>query len=529
MGAGRISRHRCADRRLDRLVRVAARVALASLLLLTAACTSDERNPRSKEPAPSASASPQTRTDGFTRVVAPFGLPDRSPSWGAAGVDWNLDSWPDLLVGRHKRHAALLISRDGDLEETAAGNLTEPAPGRKIYDLHPCAWGESNADGVPDLYCTSGAQSGEGEGPNRLLVQGPSGHLRDVAPEVGVDDPTGRGRSVNWLDFDQDGDLDLFVGNEVREGVPNVLFENQDARFLPTSSPVATSLAVRSSSWGDLNNDGYPDLFVLGHGALGSRAYLGGENGFTETEIDEVTGRPWLSAAFEDTNDDGWVDVALVSETETLILRNRSGELELQSRITSTDGRMAVWLDADNDGDVDMFLVRGAPGEPPAPDAKDRADQLWTQGPGGKFSRSLSIESEHGNGEAATAADYDRDGDIDLFISNGYRNTFGSFEMLWNETRGKWLGIELLGPPENPLGIGSRVSVELGATVLHRAVTDEVSFQTQSDVRILHFGLGETQEESAIARVRWPGGAVTCTPIETDRYSAIDIKTAEAC
>lgn len=510
-------------RRLTRSVAVGM---IASLLILNASCTT---GPEVADPEPERVEGPQRFGLHFESTTA-LGLPPVSPSYGMTAVDFNLDGWSDLLVGRHKRHPRFFVNQSGVLQGRPLAALDEPAPGRAIYDLHGCSWGEANGDGRPDVYCVSGAQDGQGEGPNRLLIQTEAGNLSDQAAAFGLVDSRGRGRTANWMDVDRDGDLDLFVANEIRAGVPSALFENVDGEtFRRVDSPLAAEFPVRSSASADWNNDGYPDILVLGHGFTASRAFLGGQHGFVEVQIPLITGAEWLSATFEDLDNDAAVDVILVSEDRVIVMRNRNGSLVSGEELSVKGGRMATLLDVENDGDLDIFLVRGAMGDPPPPGARNLPDLLYTQGGNGELHRRAvpSLKGPaHGNGNASVAADFDRDGAVDLFVANGYLDVGGPFQFLRNTSEiGNWVEIELVGDDRNPLAIGSTVHVSWMSREITRFVTDEVAFQTQGPVRLLHVGIDDGDEVEI--EVTWPDGQRSCTRSRANEQ--IQVQRSDNC
>ena len=118
-----------------------------------------------------------------------------------------------------------------------------------------------------------GAFVGMRAGPNHLLVQR-GDRFVNLAADLGVRDKFGRGRSVNWLDFDGDGDLDLFVGNKRRDGHPDALFRNHGDGFARVDSAVSSAgTSTTGSSWSDWDRDGDPDLLVTQYGERPPRAW----------------------------------------------------------------------------------------------------------------------------------------------------------------------------------------------------------------------------------------------------------------
>ena len=499
-------------------------------LVLIAACTDEPRIRGAREAAAKGAKADRRDVEPFFQEVSDA-IGARTPpsrTWGSAFVDFDRDGWPDLLVGRHLRKALLLRNRSGlSFSLLDEPSLTVVEEGRTYYDRHGCAWGEANGDGSPDAYCAAGAQSGEGEGRNQLLLQTRSG-LRDAAAEMDVQDALGRGRSVHWLDFDGDGDLDLFVGNEIRSGRPNVLFENLGGEgFVRADAGLSVETPTRSSSWTDWDNDGDPDLVVLGHGFVGSRAYRNIGGHYEEVVVPSLTGQSWLSASWGDFDVDGWADVALVSETRLLIMRNERGSFREIRSLSLDAGRMAAWLDVDNDGDLDAFVLQGQPGDPPASGAVNAPDFFLLNREGAfRVNLSDSVRGpRRGNDESVAVSDYDRDGRLDLHVTEGYLNVLGGQRLLTNRTSiGNWIGVELDGPNQNPFGIGSRIVADTGKSRLHYFMNDGVAFASQSEIGYAHVGLGSANE--AVIRVTWPDGTSSCIRSEASEIVRLSYGSA---
>ncbi|MGD9602570.1 MAG: CRTAC1 family protein [Gammaproteobacteria bacterium] len=152
---------------------------------------------------------------------------------GAAWGDLDADGLPDLYITNHLRNAQLFRNESGRLTEVTAEWLDADALGA---DKHGAAWADFNRDGRLDLVQLTGAVQGRGEEPKRLFVNDGT-RLVDRAPAWGVDNPTARTRMPLWLDPDGDGKLDLLQGAEQRldSSDPPRYFRQQDTAFIDAS------------------------------------------------------------------------------------------------------------------------------------------------------------------------------------------------------------------------------------------------------------------------------------------------------
>ena len=268
------------------------------------------------------------------------------------------------------------------------------------------AFFDYDRDGDLDLYMTNRI------GPNRLWRNDGHRVFVDVAATVGADGGGHDGSGVAAADYDNDGDLDLYLANSDGDVLlKNQLTETRTATFLDVTATafpgITTPQRGTSASWGDYDKDGYLDLYITNHRALPGTAvgsqdrlfYNNGDGTFTDVSSLLMAG---------DSNGDGNDD-------------NIGGY-----------GFIASWTDYDNDGDLDIFLINDCPFGPVGTKlfrndgGTDPLDWRFTE-----VSENVGA-ADCRNGMGIAVGDYDRDGWPDYFYTNIYsplllHNDGGSF------------------------------------------------------------------------------------------------------
>ena len=166
----------------------------------------------------------------FEEVTAQSGISFSGRSMGLAWGDYNGDGWPDLYTSNHNALSSLWANNhNGTFTNVFPGKWTNPS----TPDTHGAAWGDFNNDGYQDVMNMSGGGSGVGSSPSVFLVSN-GDTLTDEALEVGIQDPTARGRTPLWLDWNNDGLLDLFTANLARPDgqSPSGLWLQSGGRFV---------------------------------------------------------------------------------------------------------------------------------------------------------------------------------------------------------------------------------------------------------------------------------------------------------
>jgi hypothetical protein len=448
---------------------------------------------------------------GFREVTRESGITAAGGvSWGAVWEDYDGDRDPDLFANRHYVASRFFVNAAGQYQKHDEDFTHLPGYKPKDdgpMDRHACGWGEVNGDRVPELLCIQGADRGQGSGPNQLIFRIGDGFV-DRASRWGVAHPDARGRTLNWLDYDLDGDLDVFLGNAYRTGYPNKLLRNvRDGFRRVRASGLERTASTLSSTWSDWDNDGDPDLLVTfkKHRAT---AYENRGGRFKSVDLGVVTARRWTSATWGDFNGDGRTDVHLIASTSSVVAKNVGGRFRKAYRFGLSRGRASTWFDVDNDGDLDLFVVQGRR------NGINQRDLLLVRGPRGfvRLSANRWAGTSAGDGDSVVAADSDVDGDTDIFITNGHANPFDRSnqpQLLVNDTSGgRSISLRLIGNRFNPWGMGSRIRVRAGNKIYKREITDGINYRSQSGVSVISLGI----RHAATARIKvsWPGGGRDC-------------------
>jgi len=433
----------------------------------------------------------------FTDVSKQAGVADDGLGKGVAFADVNNDGFADLYVSNKGGSNKLYINNgDGTFRDTTAtAGAGIDAPGFTMGSV----FGDYDNDGNVDLYLATGGQY-EIEA-NRLFKGNGDGTFVDVTESAGVGLKVFT-YSASFVDYDNDGDLDLYCAN-YGVGAKNVLFQNNGNG---TFTDVTDAAGVGDKSWSwmgvwsDVDNDGDVDLYVVnGRYPAGepNRLYVNNGNGtFSEEAVARgVNDANWgLGASFADIDNDGDQDLFVSNYIggNNLYLNNGKGVFtQATAQIAAGQegwGKGPTFGDIDNDGDLDFYEG----------DCK-LANQLYLNDGKGRF---VNVAANQPQLQCATVrtkgtafADIDNDGDLDLYVIN-----WGAENKLYlnNQNDSNW--VKLTG-----LGFGAKVALYDGERlVASREVRSATGFCAQEPA-VVHFGV--KAGKSYTAKISYPGGA----------------------
>jgi hypothetical protein len=417
----------------------------------------------------------------FVDVAPSLGLDVFAMAGGVIMDDMDNDGFLDLVVSSADPCQPLhYFHNNGDgtfSDRTERAGLAGQLGGLNLVQA------DFNNDGWLDILVMRGAW----QTPVRhsLLRNNGDGTFADVTQQAGLAFPTAT-QAAGWADFDNDGHLDLFVGNE---NAPSQLFHNNgNGTFTDVAhrAGVHRIAFTKGATWGDYDNDGYPDLYVSNEGDENFLYHNNHDGTFTELAGRLRVEKPIWSFPvwFFDYDNDGWLDLYVSSHIESVteVLRGYLGlrrRAETQALYRNLAGKAfqnvtrethldrvtmpmgANFGDVDNDGYLDFYLGTGAPSY-----AALVPNMLFRNREGKRFveitasSGTGSLQKGHGvaigdlfhEGEPAIVAQLGGMVPGDKYYTAVFRNP---------GTHNNWLSVKLVGVKTNRAAVGARIKLTI--------------------------------------------------------------------
>jgi len=463
---------------------------------------------------------------------------------GACVVDFNKDGFEDVYI-TGGMNDDMLYKNNGNGTFTNIFEKSGMAV-TKNFVTQGVTGADVNRDGLVDLFVTTITRRDRHEiiprAINLLFLNNGNSTFRDATKEYGLDQLFSFSTSASFGDFNADGWPDLYVGNYFNEykgklsvindntvveanqiAKGNLLLNEKGKKFRDVYSNYG--LEHRGFGFGgiftDFDNDGDQDLFVNHDFGYKRTPDMLLENHFPRKKFKDVAKEKGMDlkinsmgTAVGDYNNDGLMDYYMtnikfnyfmVNEGAGKPFVNKAPDLGMQFFAISWGANFA---DFDNDGDVDLFVANGDLN----PNCVAMAN-FYFENIGGKFedhARAIGL-ADYGISRGSVVFDYDNDGDLDLLVVNqepviaDYPVPSVTKLFRNDSTMGNWIKIILKGVDAESHGIGSKIEVEAGGRKMIREIDGGASSIFSQSSVMAHFGLGNAAKIDKIT-IYWTGG-----------------------
>lgn len=480
----------------------------------------------------------QINAQQFLRTESAAGLNQLRENNGVAAADFDNDGDLDLFVvakikdapGEEKTHSALFRNDNNGrfTNITNQAGLSNLFPKEDYSAFNPAldgvkygvSWGDYDNDGFPDLFFTHQLRV-------QLFHNNGNGTFTERTTQAGFTKFNNCwNTSATWFDFNKDGYLDIYIADWGKCDYNSFYLNNGNGTFTNVTTQFKSLEKNRKSYIGfpfDMNSDGWLDIYVTNDGKVPNELLVN-VNGTSVLENAQQYGinnaGDDMGVGIGDYNNDGAFDFYVTNINKNVFYKNNGNnvftDIAVEKNIYNTGWAWDnIFADFDLDGDEDLFIVNGF--SITGPQKNRYFKNLLIEGQDGFLDVSDEVKlGEMTIGTSACAFDYDNDGDQDLFVSNNNRESFFYSNQEVETESNKWFKVSLQGTTSNRDAIGTTISVSTNLGTYHRYYTG-IGFLSQS-LQPVHFGLRNASIINEIV-VKWPSGLVeSYTNIEPNSY-----------
>lgn len=420
---------------------------------------------------------------------------------GVSFCDFNGDGWDDLTFATQEgREILFFINRNGIFEPVDLEI-------RDTFATKQVLWVDYDNDGDKDLFATSII------GANKLYENNGSMVMKDVTQGRGFFTEDLYSYGASFGDIDNDGDLDAFITHRdvITRNQYNYLYRNDNGVYTDITESAGLFLGNDLSfcaAFFDYDKDGYQDIYVSNDKYTVSNKLYHNLGDGTFEDVSETSGAgiaiDAMSTTIDDYNADGWLDIYVTNTTQGNYHLRNNGDgtftnlAESLGTIFNSIGWGAVYLDADNDADLDLYVSGMLSG------VDTRLHAAFYQNNNGLFSipSNIGFEDDSRKSFANAIGDFNNDGLADIVVMNDTENNF-----LWqnlSQAPHDFLKIKLEGTVSNKDGIGSWIEVRANDSSQYRYTLCGEGYLGQNSGYEM-IGLGPNSEIEYI-KVSWLSG-----------------------
>jgi hypothetical protein len=450
----------------------------------------------------------------FEKITSGELVDIKQRSYSATWADINNNGYDDILIlGLGIDDESVLYINNGDGTFTASPNSGITS---HMGPSIAATWGDYNNDGYLDVYIANTGNAGEENSVNFLFKNNGDGTFTRITEgDIVTDQAWSLGAS--WADFNKSGYIDLYVANF--DGPNQLYVNNGDGTFTKVESGdlVTDNHASFGAYWADINNNGWPDLFVVN--AFGttlppdnSCLYINnGDGTFEKVTTGHIVNNLGVShgASWGDYTNNGFLDLFVSNhdwsdnKVNFLYENNGDGTFTFVEGINVTTDQNtsfgSAWLDVNNNGYLDLVVANNK--------TSNRHNYFYINNGDGTFT---SVENDPVVTDVLrsfgiSVSDYNNNGYLDLFSATFSPNQENGFYQNLGGTN-NWLKIKLEGVVSNRAAIGARINLWAGGLMQTREVAS-ASGQYSSSSFVQHFGLADNMLVDSI-QIIWPSNIV---------------------
>ena len=447
---------------------------------------------------------------------------------GVSTADWNMDGWDDLTFGNSSGGLRTFINNQGN------GFTSIPLPINQQTESKSIMWLDIDDDGDMDFYYS------DAFGRIEIIENIHNTSFVNVTAFTNIAQVNIPSEGSSWGDYDNDGDLDLYIcryyesDENLSPEYRNVLMRNEgDFQFTDLTAESFTGIYTRASFqsvWYDWDRDGFQDLFVINDKDGVNTLFHNLQNGQFEDIASQVgldVSMDAMSATLGDYNSDGITDI-YISESgigenpqgSKLFRGTQSGVYIEESELLGVNliefCWAAVWMDIDNDTDLDLFISEHDPSNPYQENFLFENSGISSSTPYEFNLVSTDVyNTDLLNSHTVASGDFDRNGWIDFVVHNiGNHKARIWMNAGFTDYPANYTQIGLTGQLSNTMGVGSWIAVSAGGVTQSKSIHCGENYLGQEGF-YEHFGLGGTPFVDSL-KIEWPSGII-------DKYYDLDI------
>ncbi|HZH69794.1 MAG TPA: FG-GAP-like repeat-containing protein [Flavobacteriaceae bacterium] len=454
-----------------------------------------------------------TKAQSFEETIFEDITTTPSASRSANFVDVNGDGWDDIFFtnGPASGQNNMLYINNGD------GTFTTVTDDDIVLDndrSDGASFADVDNDGDLDAVVVTYGRNGTGK--KNYFYRNNGDDTFEYEPSNAIGIPLTYSEMANWIDLNNDQLLDAYITNSV-VSTRNLYFANQgDGSFEAVTGLSITNetLASRSINWIDYDGDGDSDLFITNENNANNSLFRNdGPDNFTKITDLSITqsGGNSAGSSWADVDNDGDFDLFIANwngESNQLFINENGTFIEQTNSITASEigsSFGSAFADVDNDGDLDLLVCNAYyPGQV--------TNSLFINDGTGVFTKDTtsSLANHQGNTFGCAFGDYNNDGWLDVILANTLDENQSNSLFKNTGSGNNWIKIRCVGNPSNGSAVGAKVKVRAtinGNEVWQTRQIEAASGYCTQNSYTNHFGLGDATIVSEI-QIQWPSGAV---------------------